>query len=540
MATPPTVAIGQVLNGLRLPSGAQVAVADRIGSDEREDIVTAFGAVVLDIWRSPGELAVDLAARGPFDAVVDLTPAGNAVERLRVALAHLRPGGHAVLRVPVTGPARADLLALVEQVRSLAASGRVAPPTFGRERGRADEERDLHALAAGTALRVKGRFLVATQSADVRAPVPERRLDELLTKAPERGRTLHTVPAVTWEARGRFASSLPGDDRRHSYAAPQLALRELHAVLCLPHQIAVQGHVVLPASFRNVVRPRPRSRWLVEWSRHSVLAPEAASDPTPLAGPHYYADNVNRGHFGHAVTEQLSMLWGWDHALAEHPDLRLLVTSPSGAPLAEWELELLEAAGVDRARVTVATGPTLGETLMTGTPGYAIGSYVHPELRRLYDRVVTSLADRAPAGPRPRRLFLTRAHDTRACHNAEEVEELFRAHGFEVTRPEQHSLPKQLALVRAADVVAGFAGSGLFPVGLLREPATVIVVGSDTYPMLNERQLCAFAGHDLRLVRCRADIHTEHYSLESFHSPFTFDPQREGRFLAHVLDGLTA
>jgi capsular polysaccharide biosynthesis protein len=186
----------------------------------------------------------------------------------------------------------------------------------------------------------------------------------------------------------------------------------------------------------------------------------------------------------------------------------------------------------------VVTGPTLVETLVTATPGYAIGSYVHPELRALYDRVVSGLADRAPDGPRPRKLFLTRATENRACHNAEEVEELFRARGFEVTRPEQHSLPEQLAMVRAADVVAGFAGSGMFPVGLTREPTSVVVVGSDTYPMLNERQLCGFAGHDLHLVRCRADVHTDTHTLESFHSPYTFDPHREGRFLATVLEDL--
>lgn len=533
--------VAALLDSLELRAGARVAVVERAASEVGESVLAERPGAHVTGWQGLSELHVELAARGPFDLVLDLVPGGSPAARLPVLLAHLAADGTAVLRLPRPGggtdAARTAILDLVGEVGRLAGSDALDPPGWGMTEGRPDDDRDLHALAAGCTLEVSRGFVVARQRVEVRATVSERRVDELLNRAPERGRVLEVVAGETWASRGRFRSSDEHETRPASYTAPDLALREFRDVICAPRQVALQGHLVLPASFRNPVRKRPRTRSLREWSRYSVVDPGLA-EPARRAGAYFHADNVMRGHFGHCVTEQLSHLWAWERAKRLHPDLRLLVFEWAGHPMAEWEYRLLEAAGVDRRDVVVEAGPVLVETLVAATPAYAIGPYAHPVLRPVHDRVVDSLAGSGRA-PTPARLFLTRTGEKRRCHNGGEVEALFRDHGFEVVLPEQHDLADQLAMVRDADVVAGFAGSGLFPVGLVAGRKHMIVVGSEGYPMANERQLAAFAGHDLDVVRCRADVSGEHHTLETFHSDFTFDPEREGRFLRNVLSELS-
>jgi capsular polysaccharide biosynthesis protein len=297
----------------------------------------------------------------------------------------------------------------------------------------------------------------------------------------------------------------------------------------------VHDHVVLPESFRNPVRRRLRSRTLLDWSQHSVRAPELA-EPRSLSGTWFYLDNIQRGHFGHALTEQLSHVWGWEQARQRHPDLRALVFNWAGHPVADWELELFEAAGVPRDSITVLDEPARVETLVATTPAYAIGPYVHPEYLTTCHSLGRTLATAAEGGPRAERVFLTRRSDKRRCHNADEVEELFERHGFQVVLPERLPLPEQVQLVRSARVIAGFAGSAMFQLALAERPTHAIVIASETYPAANERQICAAAGHALDLVRCRSDVYTSGFSEASFHSDYTFDADREGAVLTRWLD----
>ncbi len=158
--------------------------------------------------------------------------------------------------------------------------------------------------------------------------------------------------------------------------------------------------------------------------------------------------------------------------------------------------------------------------------------YVHPGIAETWDRVGDALERQATPGERPRRLFCTR-HDSevRPCRNTGEVEALFAAHGFTVVHPAEHSLPEQVALFRSAEVVAGFAGSGLFQLCFAREPKRVITLGSTRYSARNEYLIAAVRGHTIEAVRSRPE--EDHY-----HSGFTVDFAREGHHLEAVLASL--
>jgi capsular polysaccharide biosynthesis protein len=212
------------------------------------------------------------------------------------------------------------------------------------------------------------------------------------------------------------------------------------------------------------------------------------------------------------------------------------VFTESGS-LTAWQRDLLSAGGVDPEVVHVGTAPLRVETLVGCTPMLSRPAFVHPAIRATYDEVGAALEARAGTGPRPRRLFLGRRSAKRACTNAEELVAEFTAAGFEVIYPEDHPLAEQVAMVRRAEVVAGFAGSAMFHVALAGRPTHVVVVASESYPAHNEYLMSAVLGHRLDVVACQPEVPRVdgRFTRASFHSDFTYRPEREGIFLRSVL-----
>jgi capsular polysaccharide biosynthesis protein len=328
-------------------------------------------------------------------------------------------------------------------------------------------------------------------------------------------------------------------DAPTEYDAPAASLREYRNVTCLGRQAAYGDGFVLPESYRHPFKRRLRNVAFAEWAPRFVRAPEPASQR--LDGPAYLLDSYVRGHFGHALTDQVGHLWGWRPALDRHPDLRAIVFTKPGEGLSAWEWELLEAGGVQRDRVVVAQEPTAVELLVASSPLFGMPAYVHPAIATTYAQVGTALAGRASGGRTgPLRLFCSRRPGKRTCHNAAQVEELFTQHGFSVVFPEDRPLPEQVRLVREADVVAGFAGSGMFQIAFAGGPKHVIVVGSESYMARNEYLISSVVGHRLDLVLCRPDVarKTARFDNASYQSDFTYDDNREGVFLREVLAAL--
>lgn len=460
------------------------------------------------------QLHLQLLARGPYSEIVDESAAAGAVPRWQLLVFHLPPGGRLVSRLPSAQEhpgARQRLLSLIDDVVSTQATG-PEPPVLVRTDQRPRREQDLHALAASLGEVVVDGDQVSVVRSDVEtvSTVHERLVNDLLTAWPDLGAEILTVPAA--------------DD------APPLSIRSFGDVVLAPRQIACSTsapRVVLPSTFRDPSPSRPHLRSLVDWSARSVLAPVHA-EPTPLPGTWFHFDNVMRGHFGHAMTEQLSLAWAWEQVRARYPDVRAVAFSWPDHPEAAWEQQLFAAAGIDR--YTVLPGPVRVDTLVTATPAYAIGSYLHPELHATWARTGAALESLADAGPRPERVFLSRSGDKRTSLDAAAIEQLATDHGFVVLRPETLPLPTQVAMVRSAAVVAGYAGSAMFHLALTaRGPRTgsgaglpVVVISSDTYPASNEQQICRSLGHHLTLVRGRSLVR-EGRLVDRLHSDYSLD-----------------
>ncbi|MDX6374052.1 MAG: hypothetical protein QOD98_3040 [Nocardioidaceae bacterium] len=444
------------------------------------------GCVVrFDVRDDSPRLHVRLAAHGRYDAVVDLVPRGGA-GRLERLLPHVRPGG-----------------------------------VWLRRTGAAPD-----AVEAVTA------------EDDADAIVGDAEAADLLALDPGRGTVLDVLPGATWPVRGRLHTSgpMPANPTPEQYDAPPMFLREYRDVVCLPRQVVVGGNVVLPESFTTVEEHRQRNVALDKLSPDFARSPIPGADPVPLPGRWFHFDNHLGWHFGHAVTEQVSHLWGWQRVRAEDPSVRALVFAGSGE-LAPWQRDLFAAGGVPPDAVHVATDPVRVERLVGCTPMFSRPAYVHPAMLETYDAISAALSARAGEGPWPRRVFFGRRGTKRTCVNGAELEAEFTAAGFEIVFPEDHPLPDQVELVRRAEVLAGYAGSAMFHVALAGAPKHVVLVVSESYPAHNEYLMSMLLGHRLDVVVCEPLVPRVdgQFTRESFHSDFRYRPEREGVFLRSVL-----
>ncbi|MDO9496395.1 MAG: glycosyltransferase family 61 protein [Nocardioides sp.] len=506
-------------------------------------LLTAYDVVpvVFELEGDLDDLHLRLAALGPLDVLLDCARGAGTTRRLLRLVHHVRHGGGYLALRPDPATHRREAGRLADLLAELQAEPPPYAPARGRDR-RGDAVADRAALAHSVAgLVVTEEAVTLEVAVDTLAKVRDSEADRFLALRGRAADVLATVPAASWDARAEARASSPPPLNRlpTHFDAPALSLRSYRDVVCLPRQAVLAEDFVLPESFRDSTRPRLRNPVLVDWGHGFFRRPgDLMVQAEPLAGTFVHLDPHVPEHFGHAMTEQLSHLWGWHRARELDPEVRALVMSAEGRPLPGWQVELLEAGGVPADAIVVPTVPVRVEHLLACSPAYTIGSFAHPEILDTWDRVGAALAGRAASRETSdvRRVFLTRTHGKRACRNRVEVEGWFVDAGFRVVAPENLPLPEQVRLVRGAEVVAGFAGSAMFHIALAQRPLHVIVIGSETYPAHNEHQMAALRGHRLDLVVCPPDVaRSDLFDLDAFHSDFVVDPDREGRFLRSVL-----
>lgn len=101
--------------------------------------------------------------------------------------------------------------------------------------------------------------------------------------------------------------------------------------------------------------------------------------------------------------------------------------------------------------------------------------------------------------------------------------------------PEDLPLPDQAALFEHADVIGGFAGSGMFTSMFSTRPQHLILVTPDTYGPSNEYLISAVRGHRLDVA---VGTSVSQVRQEALRSPFTVDMAAEGAWLRDVLRDL--
>lgn len=492
------------------------------------------------------DLHVWLAAKGPHDVILDegTDPQVDRAERARAVLGQLRSGGVLVVgkarhRPPAEPPAAGDrpdfgaLLAeaMVESLRRV-----------GKTRKRVVEDAQQWGRAVG-AVAHRGAHLAIVNGLPARAKIREEQVGRYLDLVgPTAGRILLERPARTWDnpLPVRHNEDVDAPVIGRHFEAPPMQLREYADVVCWPGQVVTQQNVLLPETFRHLRRTRLTSRWVEEAGPLHGRVRHKGGGQTPLEGTYFHLDSEYRGHFGHAMTEQISRLWAWQEAKRREPELKaLLLTNRHRTTIEEWEYRLFEAAGVAREDLVLADGPVRVTRLLAATPMFSQPDYVHPELVELYRRIGDDLAADAPERDYPARIFCSRRLAKRACNNTSEVEEFFAARGFEIVFPEEHPLGEQVQMFRSAEHVAGFAGSAMFTAAFVPVPTRLTLVSSTGYWAQNEFLIAAVLGHQADVAWSRPDLTREagYHGRDLLQSTWTFDPDREGRFLDELLRG---
>ncbi len=492
-----------------------VLVADLLALDPAAQVVVrATGAD----GRPP---VATLAAQGPFDLVVDRTTSPGKRKRVKALVPLVRAGGRlvSVRGDRPDGDRPDDAETFLRRLTTVNASRPSLADVLGRTT-------------------VTDGWIGIDVVRDSLVKVFETEIDDFRSAAGVPADATTVVhPAQPWTATG----VLHGSDPARAAALPtsfegfELVLRSYDDAWCLHQSAVVADGVALPDSFRRSFADIYANAQLDSLSQRAALPP--APPRQRLAGTYLLLDNEWRGQFGHNLLEQVSRTWAWAQATADHPDVSALVTARRHVPVAPWEYELLEAAGVPRDRVVVAREPVEVERLLTATGAYYLPSRAHPELVALYRRMAERLWEPPSDGAYPERLFFSRKEGSRrGCLNGRRVEEIFEAHGFAVVYPEDHPLAVQMSMVRSCQVFAGFAGSGMYHLALTAGCATkqVIALTAATYVEVVESVFASLYGHELWMVWCD-DV--EPNTDKMVQSDYWFGEADE-TYLRSVLDGL--
>ncbi|MFC8799302.1 glycosyltransferase family 61 protein [Promicromonospora sp. NPDC057138] len=321
---------------------------------------------------------------------------------------------------------------------------------------------------------------------------------------------------------------------------PDLVCRAYEDVVCAPRQVVSAAGLLLPESYvQPWRRPLGQLTGNVAASEYGT-APGTDGTPVELSGTYFHLDNEVPGHYGHFLTHDLTRLWAWDEALSRFPDLRILLGGTGDRhAVPSFVLELLAAFGIGADRVTVLTGPARVERLVTATQAFQQPLFLAPDAAtsvwsRIRDVLVRSAADVVV----PTHVFVARSgQGRRACRNSAEVEGRFADAGYETVRPELLPLAVQAKTFARAQVVAGYAGSGMINAVWSQRPATRIVISSRSYPAINEYHLARHFGSELHYLWCDPDVPVPESGMtkQAFHSSFAVDLERDGPALDEIL-----
>lgn len=484
---------------------------------------------------SPFELIVlDLPGSHDFDVTLS-----------RMIFHHLDDGGKLVVQSPsseeewVSVPDKELPAEMFSRVMGYTQerTGRFKP------RGRDDVAlgRAIRSVALGSERLVVERKVATPSYGKIR----EQYFNELVSTPKYSGRVkVHEVLAGgAYKSTTKFTTNEPSLDRvfRFSYDIPDLSLREYSGAVFTPGQFVTVDDLVAADSHRHMFY------FSLENVRATYETHLFASDKAPLGklqelpGKYFLLDSEWQTHFGHVVTEQLSRLWCLDSVREMYPGVKFLISTKSGLDeLPAWELALYEAAGISSEEIHFQNFPATVETLICATPMFSQPSYADPRLVARYAEYGSRiLRDSSVASDFGRKVFLSRKSDlTRPCTNTSDVEQYFLDNGFKVVYPEQFSIADQVAIFENADIIAGFAGSGLFQSVFTSSKKQIIVVCSESYDATNEFLYASVREDDLYYVWCPADVQKKNGNFDPkvFHSAFHLDFERDGAYLGAILE----
>lgn len=405
--------------------------------------------------------------------------------------------------------------------------------------------RDIRGLGRHlTEVHVESKLLLITNGLQTQSKLTESEADEVLRLRPELGDVIAALPPATVVAKGRWEHNLGHDPYFQAVmTSPKIALRRYERPTCSRGQIVTRDRFLFPDSFRHHMSPRLTNIYVEESAPRFGYVRRDVTNPDDLPGPWFHLDSEWPDEFGHVMTEVIGRLWAWEVARRHDPEIKVLTTfrhDREPKQLTSYAREVFAALGIAAHDVVAFERPCRPERLYSATSMFSSYDYVHPDLSQVWDRVASGLAHGANALPEPApRIFCTRPVELkRSCRNTAEVEDLFIDYGFTVVSPETMSFTEQVQMFRNAKIIGGFAGSALFQLAFCDEPKQVFTIGPDSYTARNEHMIAAIRGHDIVSTWCRAELPhpAGSWTKAAFGSAYTFDMERDGRFLRERLE----
>jgi capsular polysaccharide biosynthesis protein len=319
-------------------------------------------------------------------------------------------------------------------------------------------------------------------------------------------------------------------EKQATIVVPELSLRRYSDVTCHLREIATRGNLVLPDSFRHWQSDQlfhkriiPATAWFGRLEDGLLQAPVRHE-----AGEFFTFDSAFPTHYGHLTTETLSKYWGWQIACERNPDLRVVMThQPKKDRLPSWKAEILGALGIpldDILWVTQEESVRV-DSLVAAMPQLENPKYVDRDLVDTWEALYAGLGEDPAPRDRPEKVFMSRRTRTqRWCTNTPEVESFMAGRGYAVLYAEDMSYAEQAHTFRAAKVIAGFAGSGLFNM-MLNPKARIVVLSSRSYVAANEYLFASAAGHEIHYFWAPplVDHPGDGFSVDAYRSDFEFN-----------------
>lgn len=321
---------------------------------------------------------------------------------------------------------------------------------------------------------------------------------------------------------------------------PEISIRSYENVMCHPGNLLFKNGFLLPEYQRRTFRPNHQHRLIKKRSFFYVVDSftqcHDSADTPFLGGDYFYLDSEKDVHFGHILLEQVAKLWAWDEFISEHPEGKILVGAESGTihPLL---LSILINYGIPPNKIIPLTNPVRVEHLYCPSQLYEITYYSHPEILKTWSFLKAKFLLDSTISVFPTKIFLTRG-DTflRPCTNKIVVEDICKAHGYEIIQPELLSFPDQVALFANAEKIAAFAGSSTINAIFSPDGITKTIIKSDSFTANHDYLISSIKNDFINICFCPAQFqHGKHWSKEAYMSPFTFDVDRDSEFLNAVL-----
>lgn len=291
--------------------------------------------------------------------------------------------------------------------------------------------------------------------------------------------------------------------------SPPLRLSRMENVLYLPGQVAIAADGPMHDGATNLSR---HSVILTEsfnsyWDRgthHSIRrdgpdsfallkAPEKAA---VKRGRYLFLDNQHRGHFGHVLTDVVSLAWAYQaFAMLGLTDIRVLVYD-AGLPLLRG---LLSAAGIPEERLVSFDEAMLLEEVLFASKAYLTQGYTSPAALEIFRRIRDSFDNLPADAGLPGQVYLSRKNVSgRRLVNEDAAIAMFAARGFAIVEPEMLSIGDQVRIAANARMIAGASGSNMFHLAFQKNLQKALVLISPN--LIHFSELFLNAGHTTRLT----------------------------------------